>query len=416
MSLVLPTEDASDDVWDTLLNAALTLVDAHDHTDGNGVPVPTAGIEIDADLAFGGFAATGLRAIDFNAVTAITSGYLTSLFVNAADNELYWRTAGGVNVQVTDGSSLNSSLLGGFTGDYGSGDEEANYSAGSSIYNFLADDSPATRAYIDCSDIRLFEATGGVTNAVKLRSPASLAASYTLTMPAALPAGQRLLQLEADGDIVASNPITAATVISSTLNVTGAVDLDSTLNVDGAAELNSTLNADGAATLGSTLGVTGLITATAGLTAATGQHVTVQGTGRFKHGSMVLTVPAAAAHPNNGATHTFDALLARWVLDGTNSLAFPIVLPVGARILDIEFIVVADGSGTKTMQLFAFETSLTTHETTTFTNDFGSGAVRVAIGVTPDVTIAANTVYSATYDSDDANDIVYGMLVTYDFP
>ena len=43
-------------------------------------------------------------------------------------------------------------------------------------------------------------------------------------------------------------------------------------------------------TVGTTLGVTGLITASAGLTASANQDVTISGTGRFKHGSIIRTV------------------------------------------------------------------------------------------------------------------------------
>jgi hypothetical protein len=206
MALELPTEDASDDLWDTLLNDALETIDAHDHSTGKGVTVKTAGISINADLTFGGYAATALKASAFSAVaTTAVSALSCALFRNTADDELYWRTSGGVNVKITDGSSLNASLLGGFTGDYGSGAEEAEFSSGTGIYDFRV--AATERGYIDCSDIRLFEKTAGVTNAVKLKSPASLAASYTLTFPDALPGSTSLLLVSSTGAITASrNP------------------------------------------------------------------------------------------------------------------------------------------------------------------------------------------------------------------
>jgi hypothetical protein len=49
-------------------------------------------------------------------------------------------------------------------------------------------------------------------------------------------------------------------------------------------------------TFGSTVGVTGLITATAGLTAAANQHITVSGTGEIKHGDRVKTVGLSNAY------------------------------------------------------------------------------------------------------------------------
>lgn len=228
MTLVLPVEDGSSGTWDTLLNEAVERIDLHDHTSGLGVPIPTAGISLDADLPYGGYAATGVKAIDFNAVATIASGYLTSLFVDSGDGELYWRTAGGVNVQLTDGNTLNAASLGGITGDYGTGDEEVSYSSSSFIYNFLRDDSPLRRAFIDTADIRLFESTNGITNAVKLISPTALAASYTITFPTALPGSTSLMLMSAAGVISTSRDPTI-----DTLTTTGDLTVGGGLEVTG---------------------------------------------------------------------------------------------------------------------------------------------------------------------------------------
>lgn len=326
MALELPAEDGSSGTWDTLLNAAFARLDEHDHTEGNGLPVPTAGLDIDADLAFGGFAATGLKAVDFTAVaTSDLAGYVCTLFVNAADDELYYRTSSGVNVQLTDGSALNSALLGGFTGDYGSGDEEAEYSSGSSIFNFQKNGT--TRAFIDSADIRLFEATSGITNAVKLKSPASLAASYTLTLPSALPSGAtKLLKASTtgamsftgaathDGDLTQTGTlsVSGATTLSSTLGVSGTATLGGVVTVGGTLGVTGATTLSSSATVGTTLGVTG--NTSLGGTLAVTSSSTFGGkaalNGDFSHpsrirhftaldmvsGDAVLTTPASDAH------------------------------------------------------------------------------------------------------------------------
>jgi hypothetical protein len=210
MGLTKPDPDGSVGTWDTELNATIDLADAHDHTTGKGVKVPVAGLNINADLSFAGFGATGVKVVDLAAVLASeVTGYPTALFCNSADNELYWRTSGGVNVQITSGASLNAALLGGFTGDYGSGGSQADFNSGTSIFNFLR--AANHRAFIDSSDIRLFQGTSGITNAVKLRSPNSLAASYDWIFPTALPASQKILQITSGGQVVAS--ATAGTTI-----------------------------------------------------------------------------------------------------------------------------------------------------------------------------------------------------------
>jgi hypothetical protein len=454
MSLVLPTEDGSSGVWDTLLNAAATLVDSHDHSSGKGVTVKTAGISINADLPYGGFAATGVKAVDFNAIAAATmSGYAGALFMSSADNELYWRTSGGVNVKVTSGTSLNSALLGGFTGDYGSGDEEAEFTSGTGIYDFRVNDT--TRAYLDASDIRLFEATSGITNAVKLKSPASLAASYTLTMPAALPGSTAIAQISSAGVITASNTVANAVSLSSTLGVsgattlaalscttlaasssatvgttlgvTGATTLSSTLGVTGAATLSSTLGVTGAVTLSSTLGVTGLITATAGLTAAANQHVTVSGTGRFKHGTMTMIFPAFDGKPvspdadnvdygtafaYNNTASTLDV-----VFSGAAPIYFriPVRFPVGTRIRDVAVDFAGAGTNTKGFALRRRSATGTSTGIVTGTSTANTTVSLLALG-DANYTVLSTETYWLQFDSADAGDVLKYFTVTYDYP
>lgn len=90
----------------------------------------------------------------------------------------------------------------------------------------------------------------------------------------------------------------------------------------------------GATTLGSTLGVTGLITATAGLTAAANQHVTVSGTGVFKHGTKTLSLPMQAQTIAGSPGPTGQNNLVAFA--GANTcMSAQIPLPVGARILAV---------------------------------------------------------------------------------
>lgn len=64
MNLTLPTVSVTaGPTWATYLNAAFTTVDAHNHTSGSGVPITTAAININADLDFNSYSATGLTSI-----------------------------------------------------------------------------------------------------------------------------------------------------------------------------------------------------------------------------------------------------------------------------------------------------------------------------------------------------------------
>lgn len=211
MNIILPELGQDSGQWDDKLNAGLTLVDAHDHTSGKGPRVPTAGININADLAFGGFGPTGLGKAAFNAVTALSSGSKT-LFVNSADNELYWRTNGGTNVKLTSGTSINITLVGGIVGDYSSVGAEVAYDDANKRYTFKQQGSPKPWARIATGPVRIYEYNTTETVYVELAVAAALAASYTLTLPAALPGSTALCQVSAAGVVSFSNTLTESLV------------------------------------------------------------------------------------------------------------------------------------------------------------------------------------------------------------
>lgn len=225
MSMVLPTEGASDNVWDTLLNAALTLNDAHDHTTGKGVKVPTAGLNINADLSFAGaYALTNLLAADFTPTTTASVAALAgAFFVNSADsNNLYWRTPSGTNVKVIDGTTLNvSGFAGGIGGDYSSAGALVDYVAASDIYRFRGPDPGSGRPWeaLATGHHDFYEQATTVANRVRLQSPAALAASYTVTFPAAVPAALAMTRMSSAGALTASNAVTRTAQYNGALGV-----------------------------------------------------------------------------------------------------------------------------------------------------------------------------------------------------
>ncbi len=184
MSLVLPTPGGDSGTWDDLLNAALTLVDAHDHTTGKGPRVPTTGININADLTMASNALTNIGSLGFAEITALASGS-RRLFFSSADHELYVRTNGGSNVKITNGASLNISLVGGIVGDYASVGAEAAYNDANDRYTFKQETGGGRVkqwATLAIGNVDIYEqmATADATtisNRVRLSSPAALAAS-----------------------------------------------------------------------------------------------------------------------------------------------------------------------------------------------------------------------------------------------
>ena len=111
MNLNLPSVGVTTGpTYATQLNQAFTDIDTHDHTSGKGVQVPTAGININADLAFNSYGITSLKFLGLvTQATAPTTN--KSVYVNNS-NDLYYKNSSGVSVQITNGSVLNNATAG----------------------------------------------------------------------------------------------------------------------------------------------------------------------------------------------------------------------------------------------------------------------------------------------------------------
>lgn len=235
MGLTLPTNHGSADVWDSILEDVFGLLDEHDHSTGKGVAIPSSALNINADVPWNSagsyYAITGLKALDFQpSLPADVTGYAGALFVSSDDNELYWRTPGGTNVQLTDANTLNvASFTGGIGGDYSAVTALLDYDDATDTYRLRQELNGGVRQYakLGVADIilREYDAAGDATvpvETVTLKSPDALAASYALTMPAALPAGTSLLQITSAGVLTPSNtpPSFAGLTLDNNTNIT----------------------------------------------------------------------------------------------------------------------------------------------------------------------------------------------------
>jgi len=108
MALVIPSVLTDlGPTYATLINAAFTAVDAHDHSTGNGVKVTPGGLNISSDLTFAQNNATNLRTARLYNNTSFTPGVNDLTCLYALNDELYYRDGGGNIVQVTTSGSLN---------------------------------------------------------------------------------------------------------------------------------------------------------------------------------------------------------------------------------------------------------------------------------------------------------------------
>lgn len=207
MGLTLPTDKGSTDTWDSILDAVFGLIDAHDHSIGKGVKVPSAGIGINADISWSlagtPYALSDAKAIDFTPVAVGTvASFAAALFTNSADNELYWRTTGGTNVKLTAGNALNvAAFTGGIGGDYSAVGALLSYDDATRRYLLQQEGAPRPWAGAATGDIDLYQKAASIVNKVTLKSPSALAASYPVVFPAALPFGETYVTMDAAGNI-----------------------------------------------------------------------------------------------------------------------------------------------------------------------------------------------------------------------
>lgn len=218
MSLVLPTRGAlGSGLWADALDAALGLLDEHDHTPGKGPRVPILGLDVNDDLSLtGAHALTDAHHVKLFPVALFSDA--GSVFINQADNNLYFQNSVGTNIKITDGNILNvAGFAGSIGGDYTAVSAALNFDSGGNRYT-LRGAGGTTWARMASGEVRLFET--GSTDAVFVghAAPTALAGSYTVTWPLALPGAQALVQVEADGDVVFSNTVPGNLTVQGTLS------------------------------------------------------------------------------------------------------------------------------------------------------------------------------------------------------
>ncbi len=134
MNLDLPQpRTALSPTWATQLNTALTEVDSHDHTSGEGQRLTSAGINIDSNLAF---SEEFLRSVQASQFTSQDSALTTNNSCFVVAGEVYFRDGASNDVQITNGGAINFSGFGGVGGDYSSTAASITYDDTTKKYTF----------------------------------------------------------------------------------------------------------------------------------------------------------------------------------------------------------------------------------------------------------------------------------------
>lgn len=298
MGLTLPTRGPSGaGTWGDTLDANLALEDAHDHSSGKGVRIPTAGIALNADLPFSSlYAPTQLHRLQFSEIAggALSNPNNLSLFVSDGTggltaHELYFRTSAGNNIRFTFGSSLNvAAFVGGIGGDYSSVSALLSYDDAGKQYKHFQGGGTAW-ARMTGGGLRLIEFGTTETVYVEQLAPAALSLSYSVTWPTALPGSQQIAQIDGTGQLVFSNTVPQAVTLSS------------------------------------------------GATVGSNQNITLSGTGDVKHGTRTLQLADKLFVPINGVAISSFNLNSSDVNAGSMQVACGIPLRAGDRITAIRF-------------------------------------------------------------------------------
>lgn len=215
--------------WATDVNNSLNIIDSHSHVPGYGVLVPSAGIDINADLPFSGFNATLLKSARFSSQTSPLTGAspdLGCVYVSGAD--LYFNDTAGNQVRITQSGSVAGSA-GTITG-LPSGTASAAYASLSGTFTFLQ--ATSTGANIDAATLIIrypgsYPTPAG--NYVALQAPSTLATGYALTLPTTLPAANNSFLSSSTAGVMAyvAPETTSFQVASSTLSIKAAAQAGS---------------------------------------------------------------------------------------------------------------------------------------------------------------------------------------------
>lgn len=145
MTLTVPVvEQTVDPMWADEINGDLTILDAHSHQSGSGVPITTEAISIDNPLSFQGYDAINLRSARFLVQSASLGGSNDKNCVYDVAGDLFFNNGSGTPVQITLGSNLFSS---GTTGTFPVKSVTSNLSIpAGATYNTLLIDTTSARS------------------------------------------------------------------------------------------------------------------------------------------------------------------------------------------------------------------------------------------------------------------------------
>lgn len=223
MDLLLPTVSVTlGPLYAAEVNTAFQVVDSHNHTPGYGNLVPTAGLNINADLSFNGFNIQNLLNAFFDVQSPSTPGSIGKVYFSGQD--LYVEDGAGNTIQMTASGAVNVSGLGSWTGL--TSPAQAGYSSVSHTFSLQSNTTGPIYGYLNIGQLRIYPISSGTLPYIGIATPASGVTSYVLQLPPAVPATastRQLMELNADGTCtLGPAPISGAVAFYTQNPTTGA--------------------------------------------------------------------------------------------------------------------------------------------------------------------------------------------------
>lgn len=193
MSLTVPISGVTlGPDWANEINASLVIIDAHDHSAGKGVAVTPSGLNINADLPFGGNNANTVRTVRFSNPNAQPSGASDVNCVYAYQGNLYYNN-GSFPVQITNGHSIS-----GTPGSISNLTSPASATYVSLSSTFVWQSDANTPANMDAASY-IFRNLSANSKGLTLSPPSAMAADYTITLPALPGSGTAIATINSSG-------------------------------------------------------------------------------------------------------------------------------------------------------------------------------------------------------------------------
>lgn len=191
-------------------NTAFTAIDQHTHVAGQGLPVPTAGLNINNDLPFNAYNAISLRSSRFNSQLSPLALVTDLNCVYVVAGELFYNDGLGNQVQITLGGAVDTSSSGNITG-MGSTTASVVYTDIDKFFSFYSDTNLPAFLYTGPISIGAHVVSPFT---ITLNPPVGLSSNKNIFLPD-LPASNLIMRMDATGTQTANLGVDGTTITAA---------------------------------------------------------------------------------------------------------------------------------------------------------------------------------------------------------